>query len=248
MVALLIGMSVAGILMSALMPVWKQMATREKEMELVYRGEQIRRAIGLFQRRNGPGALPPSIDALVEQKFLRKKYKDPITNDDFEPILQGQVSAGAAAPGGPPQAPGGAARGQQPSASTPSTGSTSSFRPLGTTAGSAFGGLMGVVSKSKAKSIRLYNGRNYYNEWQFIYTPQAAAPGGGAEQPGGAPGIGGRGGRDGRGGRGAGPDGRGVNPPGQRGQPPGRGFDGRGGSPFERGNSTFTPAQPPRRP
>ena len=75
------------------------MAQREKEQELVFRGQQYARAIGLFQRKyaNTP---PPTLDVLVQEHFLRKKYKDPITNADFVPIPAGQ--AGAAAPGGAP--------------------------------------------------------------------------------------------------------------------------------------------------
>ena len=44
----------------------------------------------------------------------------------------------------------------------------------------AVGGIMGVQSKSKDKSIRIYNGRTHYNEWQFVYQPPAQAPGAGA--------------------------------------------------------------------
>ena len=56
------------------------------------------------------------------------------------------------------------------------------------------GGMMGVRSKSKDESIRLYLGRNHYNEWQFIYVGQQQMPGGaGRGQPGGSGGPGGRG-------------------------------------------------------
>ena len=51
MAALLVGMSVMAVLMSALLPVWSHMATREKEEELIFRGRQYARAIGLFQRK-----------------------------------------------------------------------------------------------------------------------------------------------------------------------------------------------------
>src|SRR5258705_4477700 len=84
MAALLVAMSIMAIMMTVAMPVWKQISTREKEEELVFRGEQYARAIGLFQRKFA-NAAPPSFDLLVEQHFLRKKYKDPITNDDFVP-------------------------------------------------------------------------------------------------------------------------------------------------------------------
>ena len=86
MVALLMAMSVMAIMMTVALPTWKQLAQREKEAELVFRGEQYARAIGLFQAKAGPGTLPPTIDLLVEQRFLRKKFKDPITNDDFAPL------------------------------------------------------------------------------------------------------------------------------------------------------------------
>ena len=70
---LLVGIAVMSILMSVAMPIWKQAVQREKEQELVFRGEQYARAIGLFQRKFA-GAFPPSIDVMVEQRFLRKKY------------------------------------------------------------------------------------------------------------------------------------------------------------------------------
>ena len=207
MAALIVGLAVMAVLMIAAMPVWKQMARREKEEELVFRGEQIAHSIGMYQRRTA-NAFPPNLDVLVQQKFLRRKYKDPITNDDFVPLAQtsqaGQRGAQAGQQGQTQQG-----RGQQPAGAAAPGGST------------AVGGIIGVTSKSTDTSIRLYKGRSHYNEWAFIYTPPAAAPGAGA------PGAGGPGGR------------------GQRGQPganqpqfpggglPGRGNTGRG--PFQPG-------------
>src|SRR5688500_3593519 len=160
MAALLVAMSVMAVLMSALMPVWTTMAKREKEAELVFRGNQYARAIGLFQRKFA-NAAPPSIDLLVQQKFLRKKYKDPITDDDFVPVLQGQAAMAAPGQTRPPG-------GSPPGAPRPAQSGT----PLGrstTAPGTATGGVIGVTSKSTASSIRLYKGRNRYNEWQFVY-------------------------------------------------------------------------------
>src|SRR5689334_1067237 len=201
MAALLVAIAVMAIVMTAAMPVWKHQATREKEEELVFRGEQIAHSIGMFQRRYA-SAYPPSLDVLVQQRFLRKKYKDPITNGDFVPIPQGQA---APQPGrGAQQQPPG--RGQQPAAG-------------GAPGAAVVGGIIGVTSKSTDESIRLYKGRSHCNEWAFIYTPPAAAPGAGA--PGAAV----------PGGRGRG------NQPGQN-QPtlPGVGGPGRGGrGPFQPG-------------
>lgn len=212
MAALLISLTIASVMLTVAMPTWKQLSQREKEEELIFRGQQYARAIGLFQRRAGPGALPPNLDVLVQQRFLRKKYKDPITNDDFQPLLAGQQAAG----GPPGQQPGGGRGGVQ-SPSTPA-GPTPTPTPGGTpgagTTG-AVGGIQGVVSKSKDKSIRIYNGRSAYNEWSFVFVPQQQQAGGAAGGPGG-PG-GGRGG----------PQGQTPTFPGN----PGGGFNGRGGNP-----------------
>ncbi len=97
MAVLLVAMSLMAVMMTVAMPVWKQMSQREKEAELVFRGQQYARAIELMQRKM-PGALPPNLDILVTQKFLRKKYKDPITGQDFDTVTPLQT-APAAAPG-----------------------------------------------------------------------------------------------------------------------------------------------------
>lgn len=233
MAALLVAMSVMAIMLTVVMPVWKQMAQREKEAELIFRGEQYARAIGLFQRKSGPGTLPPNIDLLVQQRFLRRKYKDPITNDDFLPLLAGQAVLGAQ--------PSGAARGAQPPiAGAGGGGRAGGPSPAGGAAGIAArpgqvsGGIMGVASKSTDKSIRLYNSRSRYNEWAFLYVAPTPAPGqAGAAAPagrgqGGAGGAGGRGGTGGPGGRG-GPQGPGgPSDPFGRGGPPGGGRSGIG--------------------
>jgi type II secretory pathway pseudopilin PulG len=199
MAALLVAMSVMSILATAAMPVWRQMAQREKEAELIFRGQQYARAIGLFQRRAGPGVNPPNLDVLVEQRFLRKKYKDPITGEDFLPISA--ASQAAATPGGQPGGGTATGRGQIGQAPASGRGSQGASSPVG----GAQGGIIGVASKSTQKSIRIYNGRNYYNEWAFVFVPQVQAAGGaggqrgrgergGQGQPSGPGGVGGRGG------------------------------------------------------
>jgi type II secretory pathway pseudopilin PulG len=82
MAALLVAMAVMMIAMTAALPAWQTAARREKEAELIFRGKQYGRAIGAYQRKYG-GAYPPTVDVLIDQRFLRKKYKDPIANDDF---------------------------------------------------------------------------------------------------------------------------------------------------------------------
>ena len=55
------------------------------------------------------------------------------------------------------------------SASNSSTSSSSGF------GGQTFGGgpILGVASTSKAKTIRVFYEKNHYNDWLFIYVPQA---------------------------------------------------------------------------
>jgi len=67
MAALLIAMSIAAVMMTVAMPVWKHQAQREREEELVFRGQQYVHAIGLFQRKYA-NAYPPNVDVLVEQR------------------------------------------------------------------------------------------------------------------------------------------------------------------------------------
>ncbi|MFZ0415605.1 MAG: hypothetical protein WAL78_03865 [Candidatus Acidiferrales bacterium] len=58
---------------------------REKETEMIWRGEQYERAIGLFYRKFG--RFPTSVDDLVKPqnggaRFLREAYKDPMNKED----------------------------------------------------------------------------------------------------------------------------------------------------------------------
>lgn len=237
MAALLVGIGVMMVLMSVAMPVWRTQAQREKEAELVFRGEQIARAINLYTRKMGGGNFPPNIDVLVQGRFLRKKYKDPMTESgEWDLILAGAGVPGQG--GGPQQQQPGRGRSGGPSTGLsappsrtpqPPTGMapTQSSSPFSAqpqspfSGGQAGGGLMGVRSKSKESSFRMYKGSGtHYNEWQFLFSSvsnRPAVPGGS-----GAPGFPGRPG---------GPGGRGVVPgiggpgigPGPGGEPRGSG-------------------------
>ena len=112
MAALLVAMSVMAVMMTVALPVWNTAAKREKEAELVFRGEQYARAIALYQRKFA-NALPPSVDVLLNDRYLRKKYKDPITGKDFQLLSGASVQANAGVPGG-----------QVPGRATPGMGTT----------------------------------------------------------------------------------------------------------------------------
>jgi type II secretory pathway pseudopilin PulG len=226
MAALLVMMSVMAVAMAAALPVWHTAATREKEAELIFRGEQYARAVVLFQRRYG-NAVPPNIDTLLNERFLRKRYKDPITGDDFQIVGPGTPLPGVPGEEGP------AARAVPGQLSSQGRGGGQGGQPAGgrgqmamATQPGAIGpssGVLGVVSRSSARSLRLYNGRDRYDQWVFLGTEMSQTPGGlpGQAQPGG-----GRGGGQVQPG-GVPPGGRGVQP-GGRGAPPAPPGGGRG--------------------
>lgn len=65
---------------------------RDREIEMVHRGQQYVRAIKMYYKKFG--AYPPNLDALVKSndiRFLRKRYKDPMTGkDDWKLIHFGE--------------------------------------------------------------------------------------------------------------------------------------------------------------
>lgn len=188
---------------------WQKAMQREREEELIYRGKQFMRAVELWQRKF-PGTYPTTVDALLSTnntRFLRKKWKDPITNSDEWRLLKmnpdGSISGLTIIPGSSPL--GASSYG----GSSSSDGSSSGGRTTGTTQGttsstrgtgraqpsatgsravqSAFnpvlGGIVGVASKSEKESLKSYNGRSKYNEWEFVYVPRGPQPGAGPNLP-----------------------------------------------------------------
>jgi len=245
MVVLLVVMGVMAVGMSALLPTWRQQSIREKEEELIFRGNQYARALVLYARKNN-NILPQDIDVLVSGRYLRKKYKDPITGDDFGLIGSGEsVNAsgrGGTAPPGRSGGPG-STGGRSGGAGQGVSSSLSGQRIVGS--------IQGVYSKSTDTSIRRYQNQQRYIDWQFtVQTAQlqmgqsrgqvgtgGAGVGGAGRRFGGDGGIGdrgpaGRGGAGGRGGDGR-TGGRGGDLPGVGrgggGAPTGGGRGGRGG-------------------
>jgi type II secretory pathway pseudopilin PulG len=135
MVALLVALSVMGVMRSVALPAWNTRARREKETELIWRGQQYARAIAMFQRKyaNTP---PPTIDVLISERFLRKKYLDPITNDEFELITPASTIEGSATPAAL-QGRGGATGARGGATATGSTSTSLLNRGTGSAAGNA---------------------------------------------------------------------------------------------------------------
>ncbi len=140
---------------------------REKEEELIFRGNQIVEAIRLFRARNGrfPLALKELVDA--KPRVLRKAWKDPMTGQpDWVPVFLGQEGAPVAGTG-----PGGQPTPTPTPQPTPGIGQPP--------AGPQGGPIIGVHSRSCADSIKVLDGRTKYCEWKFYYNPnrQTLSPG-----------------------------------------------------------------------
>jgi hypothetical protein len=174
---------------------------RERETELAWRGEQYKRSIGLYFRKFGK--YPTKVDDLVKQtngvRFLRQAYTEPMNKDDGSwrfiyvgpggqligslrrtSLLQALITT-PTLPGGPgtsSSSPFGA-----PSQMGQINGQTPQPQPLG---GDVIGGnIIGVASKVKQDSLRVYEGGDTYELWEFIWNPmqQIAIPGQGPNAP-----------------------------------------------------------------
>lgn len=196
---------------AAVLPNILTAGTREKEAEMIWRGNQYARAVKLFYRKNG--RFPTSVEDLAKKqgnvRYLRKEYKDPFNREDgkwrliyvlpngqlvgsltrVNILLQvpGQQPQPVGQPGQPPagvtpQVGAGGAGPQRPATGPAGFGSPS---PAGSGGQVVGGNIIGVGSKVPQQSIRIYNGGQTYREWEFIWDPSRDAVAG---VPGGAPG------------------------------------------------------------
>ncbi len=235
MLSLLLMVALLIIAAAAVLPSIAFEIRRDREQELIHRGVQYSRAIRGYYKKFG--RYPTRIEELESSnnlRFLRKRYKDPITGQDFKLLHFGEVKMSFSAPlagasnlngttslnnpagfGSQPQ-PGGlpagggfagqptgfAAAAKPPSepdaasttdpnqaadssSSSPAAGASSSAGSKDSAgqqsnssssdklSSQTFGGgpVVGVVSASKKDSIREFNHKKKYDEWQFIYDP-----------------------------------------------------------------------------
>ncbi len=216
LLTLLLFVALLTIAAAAIVPTIEFQVKRDREEELIHRGVQYSRAVRRYVKKFG--RYPTRIEDLLDTnqvRFLRKKYKDPITGADFKLLRMGDVQlmpglntvAGVNPLSSPPPgvnaaqlAQAGIAGAQQAMAmqqagaggvtsatgtgqadkfSNSASGNSASSSPQqgatgqGGLGGQVFGGgpIVGVVSTSKDKTIREFNNKNHYNQWQFIYDP-----------------------------------------------------------------------------
>ncbi len=188
--AVIFFVTAASIALAAVPPAYQLQAKREREIELIFRGEEYMRAIQKYRAKFG--IFPPTIDALLQTnglRFLRRKYTDPVTDKEFRLItlnpdftLNGSVLTSPA--NSPPSGLSGLSpAGTIQTGSQPVTGAAAlpgvtqpgrTSVQSGPNAGQTFGGggIVGVASNSEEEAIKVYNQRAKYNEWEFIALAQ----------------------------------------------------------------------------
>ena len=172
LIALLFMVAVIMIVMAAAAPSIATQIRREREDELMRRGKQYQRAIQLYFRKFG--RFPASIDQLQNTnniRFLRHKYNDPITGKDEWRLIR----FGQAKPKSPPAYLSGGQRGGQGMGGNqgvlPGASAASISRPLSGSPTMGSGPIVGVSSTSEKESLKEMDGKNHYNEWEFVYDP-----------------------------------------------------------------------------
>lgn len=194
LVALLAVMTVIALFAAAAAPSIRQQAQREREIETIFRGEQVAEAIRVYysyqQGRVGPGdvALPSSIDELLEGvprgtkkiQILRASAAiDPLSNSgewnlvrprsmalsDFTSAIV-SYSANIRPVTRDPQL-----QLQEQFMAPPvlPTGAATSSSTPSSTASNSKGPFIGVVSSSKSNSVIYYYGVDRHDGW--IFTP-----------------------------------------------------------------------------
>jgi len=143
LLGLMLAVTLMLIAMSIAAPRIAQQIKREKEEELVHRGEDYATAVKRFVHKSG-GQFPASVEQLENTnhvRFLRKRYKDPITGEsDWRMVHYGEAQIKVPATGG-------ANPGLNPSTTNPGlTGGTNQPAAGGTSSG--FGGGTGFGSNT----------------------------------------------------------------------------------------------------
>ena len=162
----LMGATLLGVGLLAAVTLWSRVLQREQEAELVFRGEAVVRAIERFQA-DRPGAFPETLEELVEGRYLRRAWRDPMTGDPFVLLRATPAAAPATGPAGMMAAEA-ASTARPPAAERDAEPADSDVTA----------GIVGVASASDELSFRTYNGARRYSEWLFEAQPATAAASG----------------------------------------------------------------------
>lgn len=76
----IVAINIMAIMALMVRSMWETEYQREMELELLFRGKQIKTAIGAYMQKNN-NLVPQSLEILYDKKFLRQLFKDPMTHD-----------------------------------------------------------------------------------------------------------------------------------------------------------------------
>jgi hypothetical protein len=173
-----------------------QQGIRDREEEMIWRGQQYARGVKLYFRKHG--RFPPDLEALTKVendiRFMRQAYRDPMNREDGSwRLIQvgpaGQLIGSLTQTGGvqlppPPQPPGEDAGPRPPQPGKAPPPAVTPQEQAGPVIGA---GVIGVASKVNRESIILYKGYGNYRQWEFFWNPAEDAaivvPGQPPQQP-----------------------------------------------------------------
>ena len=168
--ALVVAMAVMAIFLTVAVETVSFQQKREKEDELIFRGNQMSEGIRLFKARFS--RYPVKLDELATAKprVLRQKWADPMTGKaDWVPVILGEDGTTVIPtpiPGATPQPT--AQPTPQPS-DDDSSGGSFGLTPHAGSSKDTRGPIIGVKSRVCENSIKLYLGHTNYCEWKFFY-------------------------------------------------------------------------------
>jgi type II secretory pathway pseudopilin PulG len=150
-------------------PVWQTQIQREKESELIFRGKQYVEAVRLFQKKK-PGTFPKELEELLEEKCLRKLFSDPVSKDGKWNIIL--LSSSPVPSRRSPRS----VRSRSPDSKSRGTAAGTSISPQKVLIAPQDAiesidnpQIIGVVSSSTQKSIKIYHQQDSYDKWLFYY-------------------------------------------------------------------------------
>jgi len=191
--------AVMSIFMALSIPLWQRVKQRENEEELIFRGKEYIEAIARYHQRFH--TYPVDLETLEKQKFIRKLYQDPMTKSGKWKILtpNSVVQTGAAGAINDPNQK----KDRRPDEKDDEADNTSDNFGFGDrtprqdenkdgTADSksdeepeteTVGPVVGVASRSKKPSMKVYNGQTTYNKWVFLFAVQQPQQPQGVKKP-----------------------------------------------------------------
>lgn len=161
--ALMMLVTVLGIGLAAVTPLWSARIQRDREEELISRGFQYAEALRVFQKRFG--RLPNRLEELeeVEPRSIRRLWDDPMTGDEGWGVIVEMPGRGLIALDsrtGQPLVPVDLDGDGQPDALPPSQPPAEGGRPV-------VGPIHGVKSRASGSSFHTLFDADDYGDWEF---------------------------------------------------------------------------------